>query len=596
MSKEIQRMFLAGSLIAIILFGAQFFFGNPSQDSADPSVSNETNPISPSTEAVVPNHANKLELDAIVKDHVPQKEEVVGNMFHAEIDHNMGGSFISYKLTSKNPAGKYEYVGSYIETGVDQWVYSADSPVSLIQENNLCAPCVYYYLEGEEKEILAHSWALVRQQRNTQNNSVVFEYELKDELHGERLLTKTVEFNLDGFEVTHSVQKKGGVDKVSVVWENGIRPAEKNLNDEKSGTYSFASIGFDNSYEYTSNNGSNNIEFRPNLDEDEIRGVFPNADWVSIRNKYFTMSMIPIDDNLQPVPANGGFIQSNGEADFQVLYDNQIVNEHVPLLGAGLISNNSNFGVKIYFGPLDIDYISELSYVDQTMSFGPWGISFLAKMVLSFAKFLHGFGIPYGFVLIILALLVRVVTGPLTKKSHESTQKMQAIQPEMKKLQKKYKDDSQKLNQEMIKLYQQKGVNPVGGCLPMLIQMPLLFALFMVFRATIELRGVSFFFGLIENLAAPDYFIEYPAFLQWWPIHYIYGSGIAFLPLLLGVTMFMSQQLNAKTMDSKQKPMMYMMTAFFFLIFNNFPSGLNLYYLVYNILNYLQQRSIKKTA
>jgi len=168
-----------------------------------------------------------------------------------------------------------------------------------------------------------------------------------------------------------------------------------------------------------------------------------------------------------------------------------------------------------------------------------------------------------------------------------SSQNMQKIQPLIKKIQTKYKNDSQRMNKEVMKLYSEKGVNPLGGCLPMLIQMPLLFSLFIVFRSTIEFRGASFMLW-IKNLSQPDAIFDLGFSIP------IYGQYVAVLPVFLGVSMFLSQRLSMQTMDSKQKPLMYIMSVFFFLLFNSFPSGLNLYYMVYNLLNYQQQRALRK--
>ena len=121
----------------------------------------------------------------------------------------------------------------------------------------------------------------------------------------------------------------------------------------------------------------------------------------------------------------------------------------------------------------------------------------------------------------------------------------------------------------------------------MLIQMPLLFSLFIVFRSTIEFRGAPFIFW-INNLSQPDAVFSLPFSIP------IYGSHVAILPIFLGLSMFLSQKLSMATMDPKQKPMMYIMSAFFFLLFNQFPSGLNLYYMIYNLLNFQQQRSMKQ--
>jgi len=228
--------------------------------------------------------------------------------------------------------------------------------------------------------------------------------------------------------------------------------------------------------------------------------------------------------------------------------------------------------------------------LDRIMNFGWFIIQPFSRGILWLLKFFHSFGINYGVILILFAFLVRFITGPLTKKSFESTQKMQAIQPQLKKMQEKYKNDSQKLNTEMVKMYRENGVNPLGGCFPMLLQMPLLFALFMVFRSTIEFRGAPFFWW-IKDLSLPDTIFNLPFYIP------VYGDQVAFLPILLGVSMFLTQKMSMANMEGgmgQQKYMMYFMSAFFFLIFNSFPSGLNLYYLVYNVLNYLQQKSLKK--
>ena len=166
---------------------------------------------------------------------------------------------------------------------------------------------------------------------------------------------------------------------------------------------------------------------------------------------------------------------------------------------------------------------------------------------------------------------------------------MQKVQPLVKKIQAKYKNDSQKMNQEVMALYREKGVNPLGGCLPILLQMPLLWALFVVFRSTIEFRGAGFMLW-INDLSQPDIIMHLPFSVP------IYGGHIAILPILMGLSIFLTQRMSMATMDKAQRPMMYIMNAFFVLLFNQFPSGLNLYYTVYNLLNYFQQRSIRLAA
>ena len=163
---------------------------------------------------------------------------------------------------------------------------------------------------------------------------------------------------------------------------------------------------------------------------------------------------------------------------------------------------------------------------------------------------------------------------------------MQTIQPEITALRDKYKNNPQKLNQATMKLYKDKGVNPLGGCLPMLLQMPLLLALFQVFRSTIELRSEPFIWW-IRDLSAPDTILNLPFNIP------IYGDQISVLPVLMVVSMFIQQRMMSPgAQQPQQKTMQYFMTGFFFLMFNSFPSGLNLYYTLFNGLTILQQKLV----
>ncbi|MAP66505.1 MAG: protein translocase component YidC, partial [Candidatus Marinimicrobia bacterium] len=226
--------------------------------------------------------------------------------------------------------------------------------------------------------------------------------------------------------------------------------------------------------------------------------------------------------------------------------------------------------------------------LENAISFGWTIIQPFTKGILFVLMFLKKYINNYGLVLILFAFIVRIVTGPLTKKAAISSQKMQSIQPKLQKIQKKYKNNPQKLNAETIALYRDNGVNPLGGCLPILIQMPLLFSLFLVFRTTIEFRGAGFFWW-INDLSQPDVIFELPFSVP------LYGSYVCLLPLLMSITMFIQQSYTmAKNVDKNTKIMMQSMSLVFFLIFNTFPSGLNLYYTVTNILSIFQQRSIRK--
>jgi len=161
---------------------------------------------------------------------------------------------------------------------------------------------------------------------------------------------------------------------------------------------------------------------------------------------------------------------------------------------------------------------------------------------------------------------------------------MSNLQPYLKEIKEKYKGDPQKMQKETAKLYKEHKVNPMGGCLPMILQMPLLYGLFIVFRSTIELRGAPFMFW-IKDLSLPDTIVELGFTIP------MYGNQISVLPLVMGVsTFFQSKQTMT---DPNQKMMLYFMPIFLTLLFNNFPSGLTLYYTLFNLLSVVQQRMIQ---
>jgi YidC/Oxa1 family membrane protein insertase len=199
-------------------------------------------------------------------------------------------------------------------------------------------------------------------------------------------------------------------------------------------------------------------------------------------------------------------------------------------------------------------------------------------------RHLHGVIPNYGIVLIIFSVIVKIIVWPLTHKSHESMKRMQMLQPYLKELKEKYKKDMQRLQKETMKLYKEHKVNPMGGCLPVLIQMPLFIALFSVFRSTIELRGAPFIFWM-KDLSAPDYVLHLPFSIP------MYGAAVAILPIIMGITTYFQSKISMT--DPNQKMMLYFMPVFLVAIFNKMPSGLTLYYTLFNVLTLVQQQFVK---
>lgn len=295
---------------------------------------------------------------------------------------------------------------------------------------------------------------------------------------------------------------------------------------------------------------------------------YGNITWTALKSKYFMVATIP----ERTVKLREIFVAADNNA---ILENAQIE------VGRNSIDHSFQF----YCGPVDYDRLRAFNIgLEDVMNFGWKLLRPISKLILKLLKFIHSLIPNYGIAIIILSIIIKFVFYPLTHKSFTSAQKMQRVQPHIKELQAKYKGNPQKLQKETMKLYKEHGVSPLGGCLPLLIQFPFLFALYPVLQSTIELRHAGFIFW-IKDLSIPDpYYI---------------------LPILMGITMFFQQKLMSQkptpNMDEKQlaqlktqKFMMYGMPIFFVFIFKSLPAGLVLYWFTYNILSVMEQLSIRK--
>lgn len=363
--------------------------------------------------------------------------------------------------------------------------------------------------------------------------------------------------------------------RYSLDWENGIRFVEKNTFDEAS----FAKVDY-----YAANELFNfdATSFGEKI-EKKITGVF---DWVAIRNKYFTISFLPIKQDPD------GILELKGEK--KAFRNGGVIDKYSISISRNLPTfQYSNDAFNLYFGPIEYNTLKEHHpTMTSIVDFGSFlGLTFIIRpiaeyLMLPLLKFLHSFIPNYGIVIIIFSLIIKIALHPLTKQSMYSMKKMQLLQPMMNEIREKYKDDPQKMNQEVMKLYQTYGINPAGGCLPILLQMPILIALYGLFRATIELRQQPFTLW-ITDLSVPDTIVHLPFRLPLFMINEI--SGLA---LLLGITMFIQQKMTVT--DPRQKAMVYIMPILLTLLFNSFPSGLNLYYFMFNLFSIAQQYYMNK--
>ena len=403
------------------------------------------------------------------------------------------------------------------------------------------------------------NWVLISEpSRLNPNSNNLLKYSL--EIFPNKKIVKSLSFFPDSYaihiEFDFSEIKDMIYRDIRFSWNGGLATTEKDSIDDK--TY-FKTVVYQ---------GKELEEFKVKENQRESKKLIGSTDWGAIRTKYFVSALIP------NTPESIRFVELVGEYRNQEEYSLSFVFDYF---------QETSF--TLYLGPLEYEKVKALDVeLDEIMDFGWSFIRPISKAVLFSLKRMHDYIPNYGVVLIVFSILVKVLVFPLTKKSYQSTSAMQEIQPEVNRLREKYKNNPQKLNQATMQLYKTKGVNPLGGCLPMLLQMPLLLALFQVFRTTIELRNEPFIWW-IKDLSSPDVIVNLPFTIP------LYGSHIAFLPILMALSTYAQQKMMSGSIQQPQQKMMQnFMMVFFFLIFNNFPSGLNLYYTLFNILTIAQQK------
>ena len=248
--------------------------------------------------------------------------------------------------------------------------------------------------------------------------------------------------------------------------------------------------------------------------------------------------------------------------------------------------NGESVSYTLYLGPKDTEALNAVDPAfDRAIDFG-WS-HFIARPLVSLLRLLYGVTGNYGIAIILLTVLVKLVFFPLSNKSFKSMSAMKKLQPQMERLREQYKDDRQKLNQEMMELYKRYEVNPLGGCLPMIVQLPVFIGLYQGLLYAIELRQAPFF-GWIADLSQPDR-------LGALAIPFVDPPGIPVLTLLMGGSMVIQQMMMPTTGDPLQQKMMLLMPVIFTVMFINFPAGLVLYWLINNILSVAQQHWYTKT-
>ena len=305
-------------------------------------------------------------------------------------------------------------------------------------------------------------------------------------------------------------------------------------------------------------------------------------EWVGVKSKYFFASILAPEQNARPFAGAVAIGEPREQVTVGSMFGSRttLLATRASVVTTLALPPTGGFRYDVYLGPFEHHRLDQLGHgLDDANPYG-WSvfrpiIHPVSIFVVRVLFWMHGaLRLPYGWVLIIFGILVRVLLWPLQQRAMESQMRMQAVQPLMQDIQTRYKNEPERLQKEMMRLYKEHKVNPLGGCLPMLLPLPVLLALFFVFSNTIEFRGVPFLW--LPDLARAD------------PLYII--------PVIMGVSMFAVSKIGQRGLppNPQTKTFLYVMPAMMTFIFLRLASGLNLYYAVQNLISLPQQWQISK--
>ena len=474
--------------------------------------------------------------------------------YHAEFS-TKGGALIKYEMKGFKTWDGFPVQLLYLQKGGEINLLFNSTEGKLIDTKNLYFNAKYsnwdrLYVKGKGEYKLTYelpvddsSGAKIIKTYSFKNDSYMFGVDI--ELHNPNEFISNYEYQL--------------------VWENSLKLTEYRSDVEGSHAEAFSYMG-----------DELDIVDASKTDEKYKSDLNGTTEWVSSRIKYFAVALI-----AEKPKATGSYITgSRKELPNEGYEENYSIALKMQIKNDRLEKNDFN----VYLGPVDYKILKSYDVgLEKTMRFS---LDFLVRpiaqyMILPVFLFIHNFISNWGLVIIIFSILMKIVLNPFTRYQMKSMKKMTEMQPKMNAIKEKYKDDPQKQQQALMRFYKEEKINPAGGCLPLLLQMPILYALFGVFNSTIELRQA--YFGLwIKDLAVPDVIVHLPFKIPLFGI-----TDISGLAVLMGITMFLQQKMTVK--DPKQKAMVYVMPIMLTLIFMSLPAGLNLYYFVFNLLSIVEQ-------
>ncbi len=350
---------------------------------------------------------------------------------------------------------------------------------------------------------------------------------------------------------------------IELYWSEQLHRMEKDIHSERINSTAY--------YQFTDDEVDHLSET-----EDAKEEFKTKVKWVSMKQHFFTQVLIA--DNSFDKPTRLEIYNAPEESNF------------IKLMSIGLTlpynhTASESFGMQMYIGPNHYQTLKHIGFsLEKQIPLG-WGIFGWVNrfLVIPVFNFLNSFNMNYGLIILILTIIIKILLLPLTYKAYLSQAKMKVLKPEMEEIQTKFKEEPVKLQQEMMGLYRKAGVSPMGGCWPMLLQLPILFAMLRFFPSSIELRQQKFLWA--DDLSTYDSILDLPFNIPF------YGDHVSLFTLLMTASTLMLTFFNSQTTvtNPQMKWMMYLMPVFFMGFLNSFSAGLNYYYFLANMISIGQQ-------
>jgi len=404
---------------------------------------------------------------------------------------------------------------------------------------------------------------------NDKQKSLTFEYLI----NGSDFM---IELNvvLDGMDEV--IDHRG--DELGLNWSMDVPSQEQSLeNQRRSSTIYYKYEGEDPDYITETSD-----------DKEELLAAI---NWIAFKQQYFTTALI----SKNSFDKYNAFIETKTDEEGEMV-KNMTASLSIPIEHSAVES----FPISMYFGPNHFQTLESYEIGLESLIPLGWGIFGWVNewLVIPIFNFLDGFDLNYGIIILLMTIFIKMLLFPITYKTYLSSAKMRVLKPEITELGEKHKDDAMKKQQATMALYKKAGVNPLAGCIPMLIQMPILFAMFRFFPASIELRQQSFLWA--NDLSSYDSILDLPFEIPF------YGAHVSLFTLLMALSMVFYTKMNSGQMGmdaggaagqmqaTQMKIMMYMMPIMMLFFFNSYSSGLSYYYFIANMISMGQMMAIKK--